>query len=167
MMLGNGKGAEIVGNVRDHTFPHTGWGRGHKISKEQIVGLVVALEIFVEEGDSLYAEQMRTAEYIAKELEDIPGYEVTIIPNDETLHEHPITPRVPRVLIRWDPKETGITGRDVDRALAEGDPPIFIRSGKYYDYFTDRDWRQIDPFYLREGEAEIVASRMRGILAGE
>jgi len=43
MMLGQGKGKKIIKNVRDHSFPHHGWGRGHKISKEQIVGLVVAL----------------------------------------------------------------------------------------------------------------------------
>lgn len=44
MMLGKGRGGEIIKAMRDHSFPHPGWGRGHKISKEQIVGLVVALE---------------------------------------------------------------------------------------------------------------------------
>ncbi len=83
LMLGKGKGAEIVKAVRDHTFPHHGWGRGHKISKEQIVGLVVALEIFINEGDSLYEKQLKTAQYIQKKLSDVQSINVTIIPNDE------------------------------------------------------------------------------------
>lgn len=66
IMLGNGKGAEIIEAVWSHSFPHEGWRRGHKISKEQIVGLVVALEIFIEEGDSQYEKQIKTAEYLKK-----------------------------------------------------------------------------------------------------
>jgi L-seryl-tRNA(Ser) seleniumtransferase len=164
MMLGTGRGAEIVSQIRDHSFPHSGWGRGFKVSKEQIVGLVVALEIFVEEGDSLYEGQMETVRYIAGELEGIPGIELTIIPNDERLHEHPFSPHVPRLLIQWDADALGLTGEDVDEAMAGEDPPVFLRRTKYYNYFTDKAWRQVDPFYLREGEEKIVAERLRRTL---
>lgn len=164
MMLGKGRGAEIVRAVRAHSFPHAGWGRGYKISKEQIVGLLVALEIFVEEGDALYAEQMETAKYFEDELRDIPGVDVCIIPNDESFHEHVFTPRVPRVLLRWDAKEIGLTGKDVDEAMAREDPPVFLRNSKYFTYFTDKEWRQIDTYYLREEESKIVAMRLKKIL---
>jgi D-glucosaminate-6-phosphate ammonia-lyase len=166
MMLGKGRGAEIVRAVRAHSFPHAGWGRGYKISKEQIVGLLVALEIFVEEGDSLYAEQMETAEYFEGELRDIPGVDVCIMPNDESFHEHVFTPRVPRVLLRWDAREIGLTGKDVDEAMASEDPPVFLRNSKYFTYFTDKEWRQIDTYYLREEEAKIVSMRLKKILRG-
>lgn len=166
MMLGKGRGAEIVRAVRAHSFPHAGWGRGYKISKEQIVGLLVALEIFVEEGDALYAKQMETAEYFEGELRDIPGVDVCIMPNDESFHEHVFTPRVPRVLLRWDAREIGLTGKDVDEAMAREDPPVFLRNSKYFTYFTDKEWRQIDTYYLREEEAKIVAMRLKKILRG-
>jgi L-seryl-tRNA(Ser) seleniumtransferase len=165
MMLGSGRGAEIVSQVRDHSFPHSGWGRGFKVSKEQIVGLVVALEIFVEEGDSLYEGQMETVRYIAGELGSIPNIQLTIIPNDEKLHEHPFSPHVPRLLIQWDPEVLGLTGEDVDEAMAREDPPVFLRMGKYYNYFTNKAWRQVDPYYLRDGEEKIVAERLRKILS--
>ncbi|GAG43233.1 unnamed protein product, partial [marine sediment metagenome] len=166
MMLGKGRGAEIVRAVRAHSFPHAGWGRGYKISKEQIVGLLVALEIFAEEGDALYAEQMETAEYFEGELRDIPGVDVCIMPNDESFHEHVFTPRVPRVLLLWDAREIGLTGKDVDEAMAREDPPVFLRNSKYFTYFTDKEWRQIDTYYLREEEAKIVAMRLKKILRG-
>ena len=164
MMLGVGKGAEIIERVRDYSFPHDGWGRGHKISKEQIVGLVVALEDFVKNGDSLYQKQMKTAEYIVKELSGIKGVDVVIIPNDETFHEHPTMPHVPRVRVEWDEKALGLSPSDVDRLMAEDDPPVFLRRGIYFNYYTNKAWRLIDTFYLRDGEEKIVAERMRKIL---
>jgi L-seryl-tRNA(Ser) seleniumtransferase len=164
IMLGKGKGAKIIENVREHSFPHSGWGRGFKISKEQIVGLVTALEIFVEEGDSYYAKQMGVAERVKGELEGIPGVEVSIIPNNESYHEHVYSPHVPRVLIQWDARELGLTGVDVDEAMAVEEPPIYLRSQKYHNYFTNREWRQVDTYYLRPSEELIVAERLRRVL---
>ena len=166
IMVGNGRGAEIIANVRNYTFPHSGWGRGHKISKEQIVGLVVALEIFVEEGDSLYDEQYAAAEYLVEELRGIPGLEVEIIPNDETYHEHPVMPHVPRVLMQWDAKKMGLTAEELDAEVARDDPPIFLRNVHYYNYYTDKDWRLIDTFYLRPPEKVVVAERIRRAFLG-
>jgi len=162
-ILGNGRGAEIIRNVRSHTFPHYGWGRGHKISKEQIAGLVKALEIFIDEGDGLYDDQMEKAEYMSDELGQIAGLDVCVIPNDEQFHEHVYTSHVPRVLIQWDKEEKGLTGDDLDDILARGETPIFLRKGKYYNYFTNREWRQIDTFYLRDDEVNIVLNRLRDI----
>ena len=164
MLLGRGRGAEIVRAVREHSFPHYGWARGHKISKEQIVGLVVALEIFVEEGDRLYAEQMGLAEKLREDLSGIAGVEVTIIPNDETLHEHPMMPHVPRVLVEWDAQELGLTAAEVDERMAGEDPPVFLRDVHYFDYYTNKQWRLIDTFFLRPPEPEILAERLRRIL---
>lgn len=161
MMLGQGKGVEIIQAVREHTFPHSGWGRGHKISKEQIVGLVTALEIFVKEGDGLYERQMKTARYLAEELDGIPGVSVAIIPNDETFHEHPVMPHVPRVLIEWDVSELGLSAEDLDRVMASEDPPIFLRNVHYYNYYTNKEWRLIDTYYLRAPEERIVAERLK------
>jgi L-seryl-tRNA(Ser) seleniumtransferase len=159
--LGGEKGKDIIASIRNNTFPHHGWGRGHKISKEQIVGLVVALEIFVKEGDQLYDKQMKTAEYLRAELSGIQGINVVIIPNDESYHEHPMMPHVPRVLVEWDPKELGLSAQELDKAMANDDPPIFLRDTHYYDYYTNKEWRLIDTFFLRSPEEEILVERMR------
>jgi len=57
-----------------------------------------------------------------------------------------------------------LTGEDVTEAMAGEDPPVFLRRTKYYNYFTNKAWRQVDPFYLREGEEKIVAERLRRTL---
>lgn len=164
ILLGKGRGAEIIKAVRDHTFPNYGWGRGHKISKEQIIGLVTALEIFVKEGDKQYEQQMKMAEFFVKELSGIPNLDVVIIPNDETFHEHPVVPHVPRVLVQWDAKKVGLTAKEVDEAMAREDPPVFLRNVHYSDYYSNKEWRLIDTFFLRKEEEKIVAERMKKIL---
>ena len=161
MMVGSRKGSEIIKAIRAHTFPHYGWGRGRKLSKEQIVGLVIALEIFVKEGDQLYEGQIKIAEHIHEQLKDINGIEVTVIPNDEKLHEHPMMPHVPRVLIEWDRDELGLSAEELDQRVAAEDPPVCLKSKHYFNYFTNKEWRLVDTFFLRPAEVDIVVERLR------
>jgi L-seryl-tRNA(Ser) seleniumtransferase len=161
MLLANDRGASIIKAIREHSFPNAGWGRGLKISKEQIMGLVTALEIFVEEGDALYEGQMRKAQYMAEELKKIPGLEVSIIPNDEKHYEHTFSPKVPRVLFQWETEKIPITGEQLDESLSKMDPPIFLRNSKYHNYFNDKQWRQIDTYFLRDEEVEIVLESLK------
>lgn len=160
MMVGNGKGAAIIQAVRDHSFPHNGWGRGHKISKEQIVGLCVALEEFVERGDSFYEKQTRIAERFVRELGQIEGLTVSIIPNDDTHHEHVSMPHVPRVKIEWDKRTMGFSGADLDAYMTKEDPPVALRNIIYFDYYTDKAWRLIDTYYLRDEEVALIIERL-------
>lgn len=165
MMLGNGKGAAIIKAVRDHSFPHAGWGRGHKISKEQIVGLCVALEEFVKHGDSLYEKQMKIAEHFVRELAPIKGLAVSIIPNDDTHHEHVSMPHVPRVKIEWDKGTMGFSGADLDAYMAKEDPPVALRNIIYFDYYTDKAWRLIDTYYLRDEDVAVIIERLKRIFS--
>ena len=131
---------------------------------EQIVGLVTALEIFLHEGNALYEQQMEIARYLLKTLEDIAHVDVHIIPNDETFHEHPVVPRVPRVLIQWDPINAGLTAEMLDQVMASEDPPVLLKERHYENYYTNKAWRIIDTYFLDEGEAQIVAQRLKRIL---
>jgi L-seryl-tRNA(Ser) seleniumtransferase len=164
MMLGQGCGVQIIEAVRRHTYPHEGWARGFKVGKEQIVGLVAALEIFIQEGDAQYEQQMQVARFLLNALEDIPHVDVQIIPNDESFHEHPVVPHVPRVLIQWDPAELGLTEGQLDEAMAAEDPPVFLKERHYENYHTNKAWRIIDTYFLCEGEPQIVAQKLKRIM---
>ena len=160
-MAGRAKGNDIIKNIRAHTFPHHGWARGHKLSKEQIVGLVTALEIFIKEGDHLYEGQLEVAETVCTELSALPHLNVSVMPNNEKLHEHPMMPHVPRVLMTWNASDTGFNADDLDRFMAESDPPVALRNIHYYNYYTNDEWRLIDTFFLRQIEVEIVIARIK------
>lgn len=164
MILGKGpKGENIIESIRKYAFPNSGWGRGHKVSKEQIVGLVVALEIFINEGDSYYHSQMKNAQNIVEKLSQIPNLEACIIPNDEKFHAHPTVPHVPRVKIEWDMDVIKLEPSQLDKAIAAEDPPIFLRDRDYYSYYTNKAWRIVDTYFLRDEELEIVIDRLKKI----
>jgi len=71
-----------------------------------------------------------------------------------------VMPHVPRVLMQWDAKKMGMTAEELDAKVARDDPPIFLRNVHYYNYYTDRDWRLIDVFYLRPEEERIVVDKI-------
>jgi len=59
-----------------------------------------------------------------------------------------------------------LSGEDIDEAMTLEGPPVFLRRAKYYNYFTNEEWRQVGSFYLREAEVEIVADKLRRVQAG-
>ena len=68
LILGAGeRGMELIEAIRMQACPNTGFGRAFKVSKEQIVGLVTALEIFVEKDENVeYNKQIELLEYISR-----------------------------------------------------------------------------------------------------
>ena len=61
-------------------------------------------------------------------------------------------------------------GEDVfeafDRAMAVEDPPVFLKERHYENYYTNKAWRIIDTYFLREDEPQIVAQRLKRIMTG-
>jgi hypothetical protein len=109
---------------------------------------------------------MKMANYLIEELRGIHNIELQIIPNDDSMHEHPVIPHVPRVLVQWDMKELSLSAEQLDSAMASEDPPIFLKERHYYNYFTNKAWRLIDTYLLRPGEEKIVAERLKCIFVG-
>jgi hypothetical protein len=44
--------------------------------------------------------------------------------------------------------------------MMEKDPPVFLRNIHFFNYYTSREWRMIDTFYLRPPEEEIIIERL-------
>jgi len=161
-MIGRGMGVEIIRAVREHAFPHYGCDRGSKVSKEQIVGLIRALEIFRKEGNDGYATQLELAKKIEQSLRDIPGLEVSLVANDSSSYEHIMMSHVPRVLLQWNLEQVGKTAMDLDNWMASNEPPIFLRNIHYHNYYSSAEWRMIDTFFIGPSEATIILDRIKG-----
>jgi len=70
-------------------------------------------------------------------------------------------PHVPRVKIEWNRKSFGISSGDLDKYMEAEDPPITLRNIIYYDYYTNKEWKLIDTYYLRDEEVQIVIDRLK------
>ena len=133
--------------------PNQAIGRAAKTSKEEIVGLVTALDLFLAEDEEAKMDGYRkVCARIVDALGDVPGLRAVV--------EHDAVNRVlPHAVIYFEPSWTGPSGRAVQLALAAGDPHIYVQQGPHQGGYFDEI--AIDPINLQPGDEEIVASRLR------
>lgn len=131
--------------------PNAAIGRPCKVSKEDIVGLVAALELFLRtDHDAEWARHLEEARLIAEATRDLPGVDARV-EDDRSVWT------APTVLVRLD----GAVGLEPERVmdrLRHGEPPIMVR-------VFQRDLL-VDPHCLRDDEARVVAQRLREVLGG-
>jgi L-seryl-tRNA(Ser) seleniumtransferase len=152
LLLGRKK---LIESAKRNTNPHCGTlGRGMKVSKEDMVALLAAVERFVQlDHQAEWCEWERRLGVIEQALKDVPALRLErIVP--------PIANRVPHLLLLWDEKRSKFTPRRLARELAAGDPPIQI--GRVSG--TGDKGALISVFVLRDGEERIVADRLKEIL---
>ena len=90
-------------------------GRGMKVAKEQIVGMVAAVDWFLSQSeDAMQAEFRRRADRIVAHLKTIPTIDVAIV-------VPPVANQVPHLLIRYDPQRVKISARDGEGATPPRD----------------------------------------------
>jgi len=161
LILGSGtRGKELIEAIRMQACPNTGFGRAFKVSKEQIVGLVTALELFVKKDEKLeYKKQMARLEKIKNFLSHLNNIDLEIVPNDEKYHEFPVMAHVPRLKLEWNEHKIGMKAEDLDLKLATKYPPIMLGS-TILNPFTNKQIRYINPYLLRDNEVEIIAKRI-------
>ena len=172
LILGKGeRGKNLIKAISDQSSPHFGIGRAFKVSKECIAGTVTALELSLSrDEDKEYEKQLVKAEYMANQLEGIPGVSVSIVPNDGKTYEHPLMARVPNVRIDIDKKALGLDSiKKVYEAMQKGEPGVFIRFPRFEDRefgpFTNQASVFLFTYYLRDGEEKLIAKKMREVLS--
>ena len=138
-------------------------GRGMKVAKEQIVGMVAAVDWFLSQSDAEFeAEFRRRAERIAAALKDIPTLKSEIfIP--------PVANNVPHLLIRYDPRRLKISPKEVKKQLRAGTPSIELNPATGSTEASagipkDPNKIVVGVWMLEPGEDEIVAHRLREVL---
>jgi L-seryl-tRNA(Ser) seleniumtransferase len=138
-------------------------GRGMKVAKEQIVGMVAAVDWFLSQSDAEFeAEFRRRAERIAGALKDIPTLKSEIfIP--------PIANNVPHLLIRYDQQRVNISPKEVAKQLRAGTPSIELNPATGSTQASagipkDANKIVVGVWMLEPGEDVIVARRLREVL---
>jgi L-seryl-tRNA(Ser) seleniumtransferase len=138
-------------------------GRGMKVSKEQIVGMVAAVDWFLSQSDAAFeAEFRRRADRIAAQLKGIPTMESkVVIPNVAAN-------AIPHLLLRYDTQRVKIRPAEVMVELRKGTPSIELnpQTGKKpgAGLPTDESTIVVGVWMLEPGEDLIVARRLKEVL---
>ncbi len=135
--------------------PHPFIGRGMKVGKEEMVGLLAAVTWYLNHDhgqlQQSYEDQVT---YYAEAFKDIQG--VTVHRSFPSEAGQPM----PRTDIRFDKAQLGITRDEILRQLLSGEPAIDIAG-------TGADGVLINGQTLMPGEVEIIAQRLKEILLSE
>jgi len=144
---------DLIKAVAMNASPNQALGRAAKTSKEEICGLVVALECFLAEDEK--AEMKRYHDVcatIAEALADIPGLRVVV-------EQDGVNRVLPHAVLYFTPEWVGPSGHAVQVALAQGEPHIYVQQGAHQGGYFDEI--AVDPFNLQPGDEAIIVRRLR------
>lgn len=146
LLLGN---KALVQAAWSNASPHQGLARGMKVSKEDVMGALAALEVWFERRDPAEEQKrwFRDVEEIANCVERA-GVTAEVIPPAGVV-------LVPRLRVSWDTNRLPMDGEALRLRLLAGEPRIMLD-----DMATTENSVQIDPFGLQSGEAEQVGKAL-------
>ena len=149
---------DLVEAAYANSAPNNHFARIAKVGKEEIVGLLTAVELALkrdEEGERNRQEAMlkRVAQRVAK----VSTVKTEFITNLDYSHS-------PRLSIQWDEKKLGITVAEVNEKLKTGEPSIIAADMARFR----PSWPGLGIFAacLKSGEELVVADRIVSILKG-
>jgi L-seryl-tRNA(Ser) seleniumtransferase len=141
---------ELIRACALNASPNHSIGRPMKVGKEELAGIVRAVERYVrQDHDAVYEQWRAQLETIERALEDLPG--VTAERAEASYSEG-----IPATKVTIDPSQAGTDARSAAASLAAGDPGIRVGVG-------DKTLT-IVPQFLEAGEETIVAERLRQAL---
>lgn len=134
-------------------LPQHGIGRPAKVGKEAIVGLLVALEHFVAEGDDTriarWGAQMQA---LRAALEGLRHARVDLVQDRRGA-------AIPVVHLALDEAAAGMTALDLVRRLQDGEPSVHANPSRTHEGLV-----LFSPVALKPGDERAIAARVREIL---
>jgi uncharacterized pyridoxal phosphate-dependent enzyme len=144
---------EMVANALLNNSPNEDTiGRSQKVGKEEILGMVKALEMFLaEDHDALAREWQDRLDLVSAEVSKVPGVSTSFFVPDIANH-------VPHMQISWDESRISITPKEAAKLLRSSKPSIAISSGE------GKPGLSMNSFMLQPGEDRIVATQISKVL---
>ena len=142
--------------------PHHGPGRGFKVGREEVMGMLAAVEAWMKR-DHVAEQRLWTSwlEHIAARLKSVPGVTTEI--------EQPqgLSNRTPSLRVQWDQKLIPQTGDEMVTLLWEGEPRIAVSgAGSFLPFPPDLSPNvSITPYQLEAGEERVIADRLHALLS--
>jgi uncharacterized pyridoxal phosphate-dependent enzyme len=139
-------------------------GRGMKVAKEQIIGMVAAVDWFLSQTDEgMDAEFRRRANRIAAGLKGIPTL-------THEIHVPPVANHIPHLVIRYDQARVKKSPLEVAEILRTGSPAIELnpstgRKSGTAGLPSDENTIVVGVWMLEPGEDLIVARRLHEVLS--
>ncbi len=143
-----------------HSAPHHAFGRSLKVGKEEIMGMLAAVEAWVKRD---YRAEFKVWESwlaaISKTVTAVNSVTTEVrMPNSLSNH-------APQLVIRWDATKIGITGREMEKLLYDTEPRIILGSASGDRRSGTPSSLTIMPYMMQPEDHKIVAQRIHSVLS--
>ncbi|MFN7923211.1 MAG: hypothetical protein U0Q16_24130 [Bryobacteraceae bacterium] len=144
-----------------HSAPHHAFGRPMKAGKEEVMGMLAAVEMWVKRDHKAeWAAWESWLDTIATKAKSVKGVSTEVIQPQE------LSNNAPQLRISWDSAALGITGAEAEKALLDGTPRVILggssggrRGGGSKSSLT------VMPYMMMPGDAQIAADRIQQVLS--
>jgi len=147
---------EWVRKAYANSAPHNYFARIAKVGKEEIVGFLAAVELYLaKDHEAERAEWHAMLDRISAQLEGLDTVVAELIPNNDFSHS-------PRLSVQWDEAKLGLSLDEMIEELRTGRPSIEASDMRRFH----PPWKGLGifPYLLQEGEEMLIADRVRTIL---
>lgn len=147
---------DLIRKAYANSSPHNYFARVAKVGKEEIVGLLTAVELYLQRDHAAERrEHHAMLDRVAAIVKKVPTVFTELTPNDDYSHS-------PRLSVQWDEAKLGVTLDQMMQRLREGEPAIVATDLRVYR----PNWKGLGifPYNLLPGEEIVVARRVKQIL---
>lgn len=143
-----------------NSSPHHAFGRPMKVGKEDIMGMLAAVEMWFKRDHA--AEQKRWRSWldtIANRVERVNGVKT------EVLEPRGLSNNSPRLQISWDGDKFGLYGEDLNKMFWDGTPRIILGGASGNARRGGESTATIMPWMMEPGNAEVIGDELYKVLS--
>jgi uncharacterized pyridoxal phosphate-dependent enzyme len=143
-----------------HSAPHHGFARALKVGKEDAIGMLMAVEMWVKrDHEAEWKRWHAWLDHIAQRVSKVAGVTTSVSqPNG-------LSNRTPSLRILWDQQQLGLSSDAVVRALNDGEPRITLVPARGGGAQPGLTGVSVTPYMMAAGEERIVADRLHAVLS--
>jgi D-glucosaminate-6-phosphate ammonia-lyase len=144
-----------------NSAPHHAFGRSLKVGKEEIMGMLAAVEMWKKRDHEAEWKQWESwLAHIAARVAQVSGV------TTEVLLPQGLSNNAPRLRINWDGGKLGITGQEVEKLVYTTEPRMVLSdSNGTRRTGAENSWVTIMPYMMMPGDEKVAAERLYAVLS--
>jgi D-glucosaminate-6-phosphate ammonia-lyase len=144
-----------------NSAPHHAFGRSLKVGKEEIMGMLCAVEMWVKRDHKAeWAQWESWLNTISESVKRVDGVTTEIRQPSSDLSN-----RSPELFIRWDGAKLGITGQELGNIAFDTEPRITLARTAGSRPGNMASLVAIVPYQMQPGDEKVVAERLYALLS--
>lgn len=143
-----------------NSAPHHAFGRSLKVGKEEIMGMLAAVEAWKKrDHEAEWKRWIGWLNHIESRVSAVSGVTTKLIQPEG------LSNRTPSLRILWDGGALGITGSEAAKLLLDGEPRVVVAGGTGSRPSSMASTVTITPYMMIPGDERVVADRLFAVLS--